>query len=164
MIDTRVQAAQPRPVPDRQVLRAELETTRATFHQRLDAVVGDRWRQKCPGSAWTVREVFAHLTWALEYLPKEVQSARRGKGMFNMPKWLGDPLSYWYVRVIARSSTPESIRRRYDNAMNATLAALETVPDSDWQLGAQFYGEGFYTVADLFQTPAEHLAEHTAGL
>lgn len=164
MIDTPVQAVQPRPVPDRQALHAELETTRTVFHERLDTVSDDRWRQKCPGSAWTVGEVFAHLTWALEYLPQEVAMARRGKGMFNMPKWLRDPLSYWYMRVIARGSTPESIRRRYDKAMNATLVALSTVPDSDWQLGAQFYGEGFYTVADLFQTPAEHLAEHTAGL
>ena len=164
MIGTPVNAVHPRSVPDRRVLHAQLEATRAAFHERLDAVADDRWGQKCPGSAWTVGEVFAHLTWALEYLPKEVESARRGKGMFNLPKWLGDPLSYWYNRLLARNATPESIRRRYDAAMDATIKAVETVPDSDWQLGAQFYGEGFYTVVDLFQTPAEHLAEHTAGL
>lgn len=84
-----------------------------------------------------------------------------------MPKlleWLADPLSYWLNRWLARGSTPDSIRRRYDAAMMATIAALDTVPDSDWLLGAEFYGHGFHSVADLFQTPARHLAEHTAGL
>jgi hypothetical protein len=48
--------------------------------------------------------------------------------------------------------------------MDATLAALEGVPHSDWGLGARFYGHGFYTVADLFATPGQHLAEHTTLL
>jgi hypothetical protein len=84
--------------------------------------------------------------------------------MFNIPKWLADPASYWYIRLIARNSTPQSIRRRYDAAMDAVLEALAMVPDSDWELGADFYGEGFHTVADLFRAPAKHLAEHTTGM
>ena len=104
------------------------------------------------------------MTWSLEYLPKEVAMARKGKGMFNIPKWLADPASYWYIRAIARKSTPESIRRRYDVAIDAAIAALAAVPDSDWERGAEFYGEGFHTVAKLFRVPAQHLAEHTAGL
>lgn len=109
-------------------------------------------------------EVFVHITWALEYLPEEIARARRGQGMFNVPKWLADPAMYWYICLIARNSTPESVRCRYDSAMDAVIKAMETVPDSDWQLGAEFYGEGFYTVADLFQVPAHHLAEHTTDL
>lgn len=161
---TSVPAVQPRPLTDRATLRVGLEATRAAFHEHLDAVSGEPWRQKCPGSAWTMAEVFVHLTGALEYLPQEVAMARQGKGMFNIPKPLRDPLSYWMTRFIARNSTPMSVRQRYDAAMDATLEALRTVPDTDWELGANFYGEGFYTVAELFQTPGEHLAEHTAAL
>jgi hypothetical protein len=109
-------------------------------------------------------EVCVHLTWALEYLPKEVSSARRGKGMFNFPKWLADPGSFWYVRLLARNITREAIWHRYNAAMDAAIKALEMVPDSEWELGAAFYGEGFHSVADLFRTPAKHLAEHTIGL
>ena len=47
--------------------------------------------------------------------------------------------------------------------MNETLAALDAVPDSDWSLGAEFYGHGFHSVARLFEVPAEHLVEHTSG-
>ena len=151
-------------IPDRAQLRADLEATRAAFHRLLDAAAGARWHAKSATSAWTVGEVFEHLTWALEQLPKEIESARRGKGMFNLPKWIADPASFWIIRRQARKSDPQSLRRRYDAAMDAALAALETVPDSDWGLGARFYGHGFYTVADLFRTPAEHLAEHTAQM
>ena len=164
MINTPVHPTRSHMVADREALRAGLEAARARFHQLLDSVSGSRWSQKSPGSAWTVAEVFVHLTWALEYLPEEVARARRGKGMFNFPKQVADPASYWYIRLIARNSTPESIRRRYDAAMDAAIEALETVPDSDWELGADFYGEGFHTVADLFQVPAQHLVEHTEGL
>jgi hypothetical protein len=149
---------------DRVALRAGLEATRAAFLDLLDRVAGERWRQKSPATAWTVAEVFVHLTWALEYLPQEVTRARRGAGMFNFPKWVADPFSYWYIRLTARNSTPESIRQRYSAAIDAAIRALDQVPDSDWDCGADFYGEGFHSVADLFRVPAQHLAEHTAGM
>jgi hypothetical protein len=156
------QAGQEAAIPDRAKLRADLEATRATFHRLLDAAAGERWHAPSGTGAWTVGEVLVHLTWALEYLPQEVESARQGRGMFNLPQWLADPASFWIIRRQARKSDPQSLRRRYDAAMDAVLAALDQVPDSDWGLGARFYGHGFYTVADLFATPGEHLVEHTA--
>lgn len=165
MIQTSVQSVQSAPAVDRETLRAGLEAARATFHKLLDTVAGKRWREKSPSSAWTLGEVCVHLTWSVEYLPQEIAMARQGKGMFNdIPNLIANPLSYWYIRWIARNSTPASLRQRYDAAIDATIKAIDTVPDSDWLHGAQFYGERFYTVADLFQTPAEHLAEHTSGL
>jgi hypothetical protein len=149
-------------IPDRARLRADLEEARAAFHRLLEAAGGARWHAPSATSAWTVGEVLVHLTWSLEYLPKEVEMARQGKGMFNLPKWFADPASFWIIRRQARKSDPQSLRRRYDAALDAALATLEAVPDSDWSLGAHFYGHGFYTVADLFATPSQHLAEHTA--
>ena len=151
-------------VPDRVALRFELEATRKAFHTLLHSISDDRWHQKSPTSAWTVREVCEHLTWALEQLPQEVASARRGKGMFNYPKRLADPVSYWLTRWTARNATRASIARRYDAAMAAVIRTLDEVPETDWARGARFYGERFYTVADLFHTPAQHFAEHTVGL
>jgi hypothetical protein len=167
-VQTAIQAtaAAGRPVPvavDREKMRAELEAARAAFHRLVEAA-GQRWREKSATTDWTVGEVQVHLTWALEYLPKEVEMARKGKGMFNMPQWIADPASFWIIRRQARKSDPAALLRRYDAAMDATLAALATVPDSDWGLGARFYGHGFYTVADLFATPGQHLAEHTTPL
>lgn len=152
---------------DRAALRAELEATGAAFRTLLRSLSTEQWGQKSPTSDWTVAEVAVHLTWALEQLPKEIDSARRGKGMFNSPKSLerlADSLSYWTTRWMARKATPEAISRRYDAAMTAVLCTLDEVKVSDWALGAQFYGHGFYSIADLFHTPAEHFAEHTVGL
>ena len=67
------------PVVEREKLREELEKTHAAFHELLGSVTDEQWLQKSPSSAWTVREVFVHLTWALEYLTKEVSQARRGR-------------------------------------------------------------------------------------
>src|SRR6266508_1629931 len=164
MIDLTVPATQSQPSCDRGTLLSELEATRTAFHALVRSLSDDRWHQKSPTSAWTVGEVLVHLTWALEQLPKEVASARRGKGMFNFPKRLADPLSYWLTRWTARNATRESLVRQYDSAMAAVIRALDEVKESDWALGAPFYGHGFYTVADLFHTPAQHFTEHTVGL
>ena len=145
------------------VLHDELRATQAAFHTILDSISSELWRKKSPSCDWTYSEVVVHLTWALEYLPKEVESARLGRGMFNMPGWLGDPLSYWMIRLLARSATPQTIRGKYDRAMDAAIRLLDHIPEADWPRGANFYGEGFHSVERLFRTPAVHLAEHTRG-
>lgn len=148
-------------IVNRDGLREELEATRTSFQTFLNACGENQWHQKISTSDWTAGEIMTHLTWALEQLPKEVASARRGKGMFNSgPSWLADSLSYWYTRLLARKATPESLSRRYDAAMDAVIRSLDEVKDGEWTLGAPFYGHGFYSIADLFHTPAEHLAEH----
>jgi len=146
---------------DRATLRSELETHRAAFLALVDAIPDERWGEKSPTCDWTIGEVLMHLTWAVEHLPEEVESARRGKGMFNYPGIVADPLSYWYTRWMARNVSRESISNRYDAAISAILVALDDVPDSDWTKGARFYGERFYTVAELFMTPSQHFASHT---
>jgi hypothetical protein len=150
----------------RDALRAELEATRAAFHGLVRSFDGPPWQQKSITTDWTFGEVLVHLTWALEQLPQEIDSARRNKGMFNFPRWLAwlvNPLSYWYGRSLARGARPDDICRRYDGAMDATLIKLDTIQDDEWSQGADFYGEGFHSIEDLFHTPAKHFADHTAG-
>jgi hypothetical protein len=151
-------------VVDRSAIRADLKAARTAYHRLMASITDEQWLQKSPSSDWTWREVMQHLAWAVEQLPAEIASARREKGMFNYPGWLANPVSYWTTRWEARNVTRESLLRRYDAAIDATLRALDEVPESDWAKSAPFYGHGMYTVAALFHTPAEHLAEHTVGL
>lgn len=151
-------------LPDREALRAELEATQNAVQHWLATLTDDEWRRKAVTSAWTVAEVFVHLTSALEYLPAEVASAKLGRGMFNYPKFVADTYSYWSTRLEARRVTRPALAQRYAAAMAKALQALDAVHDGEWSAGADFYGEGYYTVADLFRTPAQHLAEHTRGL
>jgi hypothetical protein len=149
---------------DRQALRSDLESARVAYHRMMASISESQWLQKAVNSEWTWREVMQHLAWAVEQLPDEVASARQGKGMFNYPGWLANPASYWITRWEARNVTRESLLLRYDVAIEAVMRTLDEVPESDWMKSAPFYGHGLYTVADLFQTPSAHLAEHTGGI
>lgn len=151
--------------PDvRATLRAEMEAARSSFRELVGGVSESVWASRAPGSKWTGKQLLHHVTWALEQLPKEIESAKRDRGMFNYPKLIADNGSYWMVRWEARKETRETILARYDAAMDRAIASLETVGGAEWKRGARFYGEGFYTVADLFRTPTEHLAEHSGPL
>jgi hypothetical protein len=84
--------------------------------------------------------------------------------MFNMPVWVRDPLSLLATRWQARATTRELASHRYAAAIAAVDALLDTIKDDEWQCGARFYGERFYSVEDLYHTPAHHLAEHKATI
>lgn len=148
----------------RAALEAEIEATRVFFVQLVQTLPGERWAGRAPGSSWTGKQLLHHVTWALEQLPNEVESAKQGKGMFNYPKFLADHGSYWLVKWEARKATRESIVARYEAAVERVHVALQGVKEADWQRGARFYGEGFYSVEDLFHTAAKHCQEHTAAL
>lgn len=153
-------------VPDEEVrasLRAEIEAARDSFRRIAGNLDDERWRGRSEGSRWTGKQLLHHVTWAVEQLPREVESAGRGRGMFNYPKFFADPASYWLVKWEARSATRESLLTRYDSAVERVLEALDQV-SGGWDRGARFYGEGFYSIRDLFRTPATHLLEHTAAL
>lgn len=145
-------------------LRAEMEVTRHAFRDLVTGLPEAAWVYRAPGSKWTGKQLLHHVTWALEQLPREVENAKRERGMFNYPKFVADPASYWLVRWEARKATREDILARYEAAMDRAVASLQTVGGAQWRRGARFYGEGFYTVADLFHTPAQHLAEHLPPL
>jgi hypothetical protein len=153
----------PEPAPA-DSLRSDLEATRRAFRDLAGGLPEARWASRAPGSKWTGKQLLHHVTWALEQLPKEVENAKREKGLFNCPKFLADNGSYWLVRWEARNETRETIVARYEAAIGRAIASLQTVSGGEWKRGARFYGEGFYTVADLFHTPAQHLEEHSAPL
>ena len=150
--------------PDRGALEAELHATRESFRELTKTVPEPLWRNRAPGSKWTGKQLLHHVAWALEQLPKELEAAGNEKGMFNYPKLIADPGSYWLVKWEARGQTRESLLARYDAAMDRVIEALPRVHPADWTKGARFYGEGFYSIADLFHTPANHFQEHAAAL
>ncbi|OAI41825.1 hypothetical protein AYO38_03485 [bacterium SCGC AG-212-C10] len=145
-------------------LQTELQATRESFRELTRALPDTVWSNRAPGSKWTGRQLLHHVTWALEQLPKELEAASKEKGMFNYPKFIADPGSYWLVKWEARGQTRESLVARYEAAMDRTLEALPSIPPGGWGKGARFYGERFYLVEDLFHTPANHFQEHAAIL
>jgi uncharacterized protein (TIGR03083 family) len=144
----------------REEIRAELEATRAALLELLASLSDADWRRPTSNPAWAVGDLLHHLVWSLEQLPREVASARRGKGMFNLPPFLRDRLSALYTRFGARQQSLPTIALRYDAAYTAVMQTLEEVRDDEWQRGAPFWGEGFISIEGLFRAQAHHLAEH----
>lgn len=141
-------------------VHSELAATQAAVQQLLASVSAADWRRRSANPAWTVGEVLAHLTWSLEQVPREVERARRGRGMYNLPPILFGPLNMLAVRLVARRYTRQTISRQYDAAYAAALRSLDGVRDDEWRRGAPFYGEGFKDIEALFRGQARHLAEH----
>ena len=146
---------------DRGALAAEIEATRIAFRALATGLSEDRWAERAVGSKWNGRQLLEHITWSLEQLPKEVESAKRENGMFNFPGALANAGSYWMVKWSARKATREELLARYEGAIARVLESLEGVQADEWPRGAKFYGERFYSVEDLFHTPAAHFGEHS---
>lgn len=149
---------------DRPALAAEIEATRAAFRALVVDLPEERWSRRALGSKWNGCQLLEHITWSLEQLPKEVESAKQGKGMFNFPRKIAETGSYWMVKWSARNATRDGLLARYEGTVARLLESLERVQADEWSRGARFYGERFYSVEDLFHTPAEHFREHAALL
>ena len=154
-------------IPDRTVLRTQLEETRSAFHALVESLPDTGWHRKTISTAWTVCEVLTHLADALARTPEVIEHVRRGKNYLNPPSflnWLGPLINRRLVQQSARGQTRESILVRYDKAHTAMGATLEGIRDDEWGRGAYHYGEGYKTILDLCQAPASHFQEHAAKI
>jgi hypothetical protein len=141
-------------------LQAELAATRAAVQRILAGMSDADWRRRSANPTWTVGQVLTHLTWSLEHVPREVEGARKGRGMYNLPPILFGPLNMLATRLVARRYTRQTLAQHYDAAYAAALRTLEGVGDDEWRRGAHFFGEGFKDIEELFRGQARHLAEH----
>lgn len=164
MTDVEPAAATPNAV-DRNALRAELEATRAAYHELLDSLSEEDWRRKSANPAWRVGQLMWHLAWALGYFPKGVDQCRKGDAS-NMPAWILNPLNMLNTRIGSRKATPVRVAKLYDRNHAAVLACLDGVQDDEWHkrgkpLGA--FGEE-KTVESVFRSIAAHFQEHEADI
>ncbi len=149
-------------VPDRQALRAELESVRTAFHQLLASLSDEDWRKKSANPAWSVGQLMWHLSHGMEFFTQAVGYCRRGKGP-NPPSFVIGPGNVLLTRFGSRGATPQSAREKYDRGHEALLACLDGVRDDEWSKGARIYGND-YTIASAFPEVAEHYREHEADI
>lgn len=145
---------------DRESIRAELAATREAFHDLANQLTPDDWKRKTTNPAWHIGDLMYHLVASLELLPREVAHARKGKGLYNLPRFLLDPLNAWSTHLGARKETSATVIQRYDQAYATAIEVLDQVKANDWRLGAKFWSEGFLDIEGLFRSQTRHLAEH----
>jgi hypothetical protein len=152
-------------LPDRTVLRAQLEEMRTAYHALMESLTDADWHRKTISTAWTVGEVMTHLADTLAEKPETIAHVRRGKNRLNLPpflNWLAPGIGYLLVKYSARHQTRQTILARYDQAYTALMATLDGIKDHEWNLGALCYGEGYKTILDVCQMPMSHFQEHAA--
>ncbi len=147
--------------PDREALRAELEATRAAYHDLLKSLSAEDWKKKTGNAAWTVRQLMWHVAWGAGYLPRAVDNCRTGRRGRLPP--LFNQLNILMTRLGSARATPESLARKFDESHEAVVAALNGVRDDEWQKGTQNY-LGYTTVEDCFRNVIAHFREHAADI
>lgn len=144
--------------PDRQTIRAEIESTRTAYHQLLDSLSDDDWRKKSGNPAWSVGQLMWHVSHGMEFFTQAVEYCRKGKGP-NPPSFLIAPGNVLLTKFGSRGATPQSAREKFDQGTEALLACLDGVHDNEWSKSARIYGSD-YTIASTFPQVAEHYREH----
>ena len=152
-------------LPERTVLRAQLEETRLAYHTLIEELSDEEWDSKHTATTWTVREMLSHIVDGLAHTPDAIDHARRGKQFLNLPpvlNWLTHPGNFWLSKWNARGQTRQTVLVCYDAAHQALLNKLEGIRDDEWSRGAPCYGEGYKTVLDLCMIANAHFQEHAA--
>ncbi len=149
---------------DRESIRAELAATRITFTNLVESLSAEDWDRPTSNPSWTVGNLLHHIVSSLELVPLEVEHARQGKGLYNLPRFVRDPLSAWLTRWETRHESLGTVAARYEKAYEAALGTLDQVREDEWRLGAEFWGEGFLDIEGLLRSQARHFAEHSSDI
>ncbi|MBX3070112.1 MAG: DinB family protein [Thermomicrobiales bacterium] len=150
--------------PAHDEMRAQLAATREAFHSLLDKLSDDDLQQPSLNPKWTNGALLSHIIVSLRFLPLAVASAKRGRGMFNLPAPVFDPVNATIASVLGKHQSIASLRHRYDSAFDAALTRLDGVQPEELQRGANFYRSGFHDIRRLYESQAHHLAEHGADV
>lgn len=145
-------------------MRAELETTRAGFHQLLDSVTDAELIQLIPGSAWTLQAELYHITQSIRYVPSAIARAHRGGVGFSALYSLPTSLRNWVngtflVPRQGRQATRETIAAAYDRHHARILEAIAAVKDDEWNRSANF-GLARVTVDQAAHRAITHFRDH----
>ena len=145
-------------IPDKQQLRDELEKTRTAYHELLGSLSAEDWNRKSGNPDLTVREAMWHMAWSMGWLGGSIDRVSKGKD-FNPPAFLMEPARRFAIWWLALRATPERAAERYNQGHDALVARLDAVPDADWALSIQLFGET-RNIEWFARQPPEHFEEH----
>ncbi len=159
------------------IIKAELESTRATFHALLDSLSESDLRKKSCNAGWTNGEILAHMLFGFIILNALLPMARLW-GWF--PKWTSRPFAgllnlftvpfNWInalgARMQARVFTYHRIGNLFDRIYFSLIKQINSIKDEEWEHGmcyptrwdANF--NDFMTIEKLFHYPVIHFNFH----
>jgi len=167
--------------PMKEAAQAELEATRATFHELLASLSENDLRKKSCNPGWTNGEILVHMTFGFiilnallplarfwGHLPKEVSKPfawllNVGTVPFNWINALG-------ARLQARVFSYKRIGKLYDWVHASLLKQIDSIRDDEWERGmycptkwdANF--SDFMTTEKLFHYAVTHFNFHKSQI
>ena len=151
-------------VPDKDAIRAEWAAMRDDFHQLLADIPEEAWRRKSKSTRWTIAELCAHIVHDVESVPTYVEHARQGKDMLNLPSILTNSMNWLLTKFMGLKATPTSLAQKFDEGYDHGLKELDGIQEDEWQHGANFFGEGRWTIEFIFHQSPRHFEEHAAQI
>jgi hypothetical protein len=161
----------------KEALRAELESTRITFHELLGSLSKNDLRKISRNPGWTNGEILAHMTFGFIILNALLPMARMW-GRF--PKCASKPFAWllnaatipfnWVnalgARLQARVFTYERIGKLYDRVHWSLLKQIASIRDDEWERGMYYPTKwdsnfsDFMTIEALCYYPVIHFNFH----
>ena len=149
----------------RDQIRSELEDTRLAFHSLLDKITDEDLNKSSLNSAWSVREVLFHMSFAPQNLPLDVWLIRHFNRVPNIPAGPFNRLNIYLTRRGGGDADREAIATAYDKAHQRTIKTLDSIKAGEWGKGARYPGwdpmlSGFVTLEKLFGYISLHFEAH----
>ena len=159
------------------VIRAELESTRITFHALLDSLSENDLRNKSHNPGWTNGEILAHMTFGFIILNALLPMARLWG---HLPRWTSktfagllnaftEPFNWVNAlgaRLQARVFTYQRIGKLYDRIHLSLMKQIDWIKDDEWERGMYYPTRwdsnfsDFMTIDKLFHYPVIHFNFH----
>ena len=158
----------------REELRQEIEETKAAFHELLDYVPDEAFPMPSDNPAWNVGEVLYHMSIAPRMLGKDVKMIVDHNWVYRaLPSIVPQALFDWTNKKLtkfgARHMSREFLAEAYDKAHESTIAALDSVEDSDFSKHVEYPDwdpmlSGDITLERLFHYIKAHFDAHAGQI
>lgn len=141
-----------------------LNESRAALFGLLDGLTPDQWQTEvfAEGEVWTVATVLAHLVESERGMSIHVHKIRKGEATipedFNLERW-----NAGLVRRVG-DVNPEKLKAEAEATRARTLAVMESLEESEWELTGRHPSRGEITVAQYYETIHQHEVGHTQDL
>lgn len=161
----------------RESIRAELESTRFSFHALLNSLSEQDLRKKSLNIGWTNGEILFHMTFAFMILSSLIpmvlfwgrlpkRCSKIFAGILNSFTGLFNWINAFGARGGGRIYRRERIRSKFDRIYLSLLRRLDSIPEDDWQCGMYYplkwdalFSE-YMTLEDIFRYPVMHYKFH----
>lgn len=158
----------------RERLHQEIMAAQHAFHQLLDSIPDEAFSQPSSNPAWTIGQVFYHMSIAPRFMILDVQMISGKRWIYRLlprlvPKRVFNWLNVHLTRYGARNISRQFLSDSYDQAHATVLRVLDGLSETDFARSMPYPDwdvllSGEVTMETLFGYIKRHLDSHAAQI